>query len=216
MKKASFILLAALQTSFAQQSINIQPNPTMSCYENIESTGFLVVKETLNFENLDFAAQFLSKHSSKGIQITGEITSIDSANAIISATNGKWPIYATTDHGDVTVRKASLKNVNIEVPGDSAMCKAFDAGAIYLPSDMNFSVGNIIKIDNYLALLNDTCYFANGNITQISKITGKYSLLQDPQSIKITKTQSKKVTQKCGRDAAGKSLGHTTARKAKF
>ncbi len=111
-------------------------------------------------------------------------------------------------------KRISLKRFKIESGGDPFMESVLDSNWIYVPFNLNIYVSDSLVIKGYSAVASnycDSCYYT---YRPAATIIGKYSVFPNNSSaIKNTKARKENAVKKRNRDATGKKVKNSTARK---
>lgn len=129
-------------------------------------------------------------------------------------------LYKGTNYDDISnqplvhAKRISLKKFRVAPGGDPFMESVLDSNWIYVPFNLNIYVSDSLVIKGYSAVASnycDSCYYT---YRPAATIIGKYSVFPNNSSaIKNTKARKENAVKKRNRDATGKKVKNSTARK---
>lgn len=168
MKSAHFSFIATLLfsvLSFSQSEPRIPD--TIICYD-IDPSGFLLVNRQ-KFD--DYLSKVIGNSISEhpfSVSFDATVDSVSDEQANLANKDGnKIAIPVMGFVGDSlsrykisVMKEITIKEVRFSQNGktDPSMKKKFDPRHVYIPKSMGVSSGDHISVENYTAILNDTCY----------------------------------------------------------
>ena len=148
--------------------------------ETIDHTGFISVTEQTFLEVFYFVRDSSFEHLLFTIDVSGIIDSVYENYTRMPNLHGQVtsvPITGIVDHKTTQMKAISIKNRVLNLPegNDSAMVRNFKAQRIFIPKSLPAKKGDEIIINDYFAILDDTCN-EDDSARQKALVYGKYVL----------------------------------------